>query len=140
MSEPKIQFHSECDFNLTRPSLREDWLSELAEKEGKKIEAVNYIFCDDEYLHKVNVEFLNHDNYTDIITFDYGIGAELVSDIFVSVERVQDNAREYRVAFEDELDRVLAHGILHLCGYKDKTPADEALMREKENYYLSLRP
>ncbi|MDG1850461.1 MAG: rRNA maturation RNase YbeY [Flavobacteriales bacterium] len=140
MSEPKIQFHSECDFNLTRPSLREDWLSELAEKEGKKIEAVNYIFCDDEYLHKVNVEFLNHDNYTDIITFDYGIGAELVSDIFVSVERVQDNAKEYRVAFEDELDRVLAHGILHLCGYKDKTPADEALMREKENYYLSLRP
>lgn len=125
---------------MTRPSLREDWLSELAEKEGKKIEAVNYIFCDDEYLHKVNVEFLNHDNYTDIITFDYGIGAELVSDIFVSVERVQDNAREYRVAFEDELDRVLAHGILHLCGYKDKTPADEALMREKENYYLSLRP
>ena len=140
MSEPKIQFHSECDFNLTKPSLREDWLSELAEKEGKKIEAVNYIFCDDEYLHKVNVEFLNHDNYTDIITFDYGIGAELVSDIFVSVERVQDNAKEYRVAFEDELDRVLAHGILHLCGYKDKTPADEALMREKENYYLSLRP
>ena len=139
MTELSIQFHAECEFTLTGSSNRSDWLADIAKEEGRSIELINYIFCDDEYLHKINLEFLSHDNYTDIITFDYGLGKTLVSDIFVSVERVQENANEFKTSFDDELDRVLAHGLLHLCGYKDKSPEDQALMREKENYYLSLR-
>ena len=139
MAELSIQYHTECDFSFTDANKRTAWLLEIAEKEGRNPELINYIFCDDEYLHKINLEFLSHDNYTDIITFDYGLGMDLVSDIFVSVERVQENANEFKTSFDDELDRVLAHGLLHLCGYKDKSPEDQALMREKENYYLSLR-
>lgn len=139
MAELSIQYHTECDFSFTVANKRTAWLLEIAKKEGRNLELINYIFCDDEYLHKINLEFLSHDNYTDIITFDYGLGVDLVSDIFVSVERVQENANEFKTSFEDELDRVLAHGLLHLCGYKDKSPEDQALMREKENYYLSLR-
>lgn len=139
MTELSIQFHAECEFTLTGSSNRSDWLADIAKEEGRSIELINYIFCDDEYLHKINLEFLSHDNYTDIITFDYGLGKTLVSDIFVSVERVQENANEFKTSFDDELDRVLAHGVLHLCGYKDKSPEDLGLMREKENYYLSLR-
>ena len=139
MAELSIQYHTECDFSFTVANKRTAWLLEIAKKEGRNLELINYIFCDDEYLHKINLEFLSHDNYTDIITFDYGLGVDLVSDIFVSVERVQENANEFKASFDDELDRVLAHGLLHLCGYKDKSPEDQALMREKENYYLSLR-
>jgi len=139
MTELSIQFHAECEFTLTGANNRSDWLAEIAKEEGRSVELINFIFCDDEYLHKINLEFLSHDNYTDIITFDYGLGKTLVSDIFVSVERVQENAKEFMTSFDDELDRVLAHGVLHLCGYKDKSPEDQVLMREKENYYLSLR-
>jgi rRNA maturation RNase YbeY len=85
------------------------------------------------------VEFLDHDTLTDIITFDYCVGDELISDIYISVERVRENAKEFSDSFEDELYRVLIHGLLHLCGYKDKTDEESALMRQKENYYLSLR-
>ena len=106
--------------------------------EGKHIGALNYIFCDDEYLIKINIEFLNHNTYTDIITFDYCVGDELISDIYISTERVAENAKEFNETFEGELNRVLIHGLLHLCGYKDKTEEDATLMRSKENYYLSL--
>ena len=100
--------------------------------------ALNCIFCDDTYLHKLNVEFLKHDTYTDIITFDYSVGNELIGDVYISVERVKENAGTFDVTFENELKRVLIHGILHLCGYKDKTAQEADEMRAKENKYLKL--
>jgi len=139
MEESAIEFHSENDFELKNQNQISDWMNSTAQEEGKHIGALNYIFCDDEYLHKINVEFLNHDTYTDIITFDYCVGDEIISDIYVSTERVNENAKEFSESFEEELHRVLIHGLLHLCGYKDKSKEEESLMRDKENYYLSLR-
>jgi probable rRNA maturation factor len=139
MEESAIEFHSENDFELKNQNQISDWMNSTAQEEGKYIGALNYIFCDDEYLHKINVEFLNHDTYTDIITFDYCVGDEIISDIYVSTERVNENAKEFSESFEEELHRVLIHGLLHLCGYKDKSKEEESLMRDKENYYLSLR-
>jgi rRNA maturation RNase YbeY len=139
MDQSQIEFHSECDFELKNQQQIVDWVNAIAKEEGKHIGALNYIFCDDEYLHKINVEFLDHDTYTDIITFDYCVGNELISDVYVSVERVKENAQEFSESFEEELHRILVHGLLHLCGYKDKSEDDEAVMRKKENYYLSLR-
>ena len=139
MGESQIEFHSECEFEFKNQQQMTDWMLSTAQEEGKHVGALNYIFCDDEYLHKINVEFLNHDTYTDIITFDYCVGDELISDVYVSVERVRENAQDFSVSFEEELHRVLIHGLLHLCGYKDKTEEESSLMRSKENYYLSLR-
>jgi rRNA maturation RNase YbeY len=99
---------------------------------------INYIFCDDKYLHKLNVEFLNHDTLTDIISFDNSVGNELHGDIFISVERVADNAKDFKVSFEEELRRVMVHGVLHYCGYKDKTDGDQELMTQKEDEKLQL--
>ena len=106
--------------------------------EKKSEGEINYIFCDDEYLHKINVEYLNHDTLTDIISFDYTVGNELNGDIFVSVERVADNAKDYNDSFEKELKRVLAHGILHYCGYNDRSDADAELMRSKEDEKITM--
>ena len=114
------------------------WVKQIALSEGKKIGDINYIFCDDVYLHKINVQYLQHDTLTDIITFDYTEGITLNSDIYISIERVRENADIFGVTFEQELLRVLAHGILHLCGYKDKTPADSELMRAKEDEKTKL--
>ncbi|GJH41787.1 endoribonuclease YbeY [Capnocytophaga sp. HP1101] len=114
------------------------WVKQVALSEGKEAGAINYIFCDDEYLHKINVEYLQHDTLTDIITFDYTEGKVLNSDIYISVERVKENAEIFQVPFPKELLRVLAHGLLHLCGYKDKTPEDSALMRSKEEEMMQL--
>lgn len=114
------------------------WLENIIISEGKKLGEINYIFCDDEYLLKVNQDFLAHDYYTDIITFDYVKGKTISGDIFVSLPRIFDNASTLSKNFEDEFHRVLAHGILHLCGYKDKTEAEEKEMRSKEDFYLSL--
>ena len=139
MEEPQIEFHSECDFDLKNQQDIVTWMNTIAKKEGKHIGVLNYIFCDDEYLHKINVEFLDHDTYTDIITFDYCVGNELISDIYVSVERVRENAQKFSDSFEEELHRVLIHGLLHLCGYQDKGEEEVANIRKKENYYLSLR-
>ena len=108
------------------------------EKEGKQAGDINYIFCDDTYLHNINVTYLQHDTLTDIITFDYNEGEVVHSDIYISVERVRENAGIFGVNFEDELLRVLAHGLLHLCGYKDKTEADSAMMRTKEEEAMKL--
>ncbi len=113
-------------------------MSTVITSENKKEGEINYIFCDDEYLHKINLEYLNHDTLTDIISFDYTMGNELSGDVFVSVERVKDNAVDFNVPFEDELKRVLVHGVLHYCGYKDKGEADELLMRSKEDEKLAL--
>ena len=114
------------------------WVKSVAKSEGKEAVNINYIFCDYEYLHKINVEYLQHDTLTDIITFDYTEGKVLHSDIYISVERVKENAEIFKVPFQRELLRVLAHGLLHLCGYKDKTLKDSALMRQKEEEMMLL--
>lgn len=133
-----INFNYETDFNLDNEEAISKWLSEVITSENKKEGEINYIFCDDDYLHKINVEYLNHDTLTDIISFDYSMGNELNGDIFVSVERVQDNANDFKVPFEEELRRVVVHGVLHYCGYKDKGEADERLMRSKEDEKLTM--
>ncbi len=115
------------------------WLEKIIISEEKKIGEINYIFCDDAYLLKVNQDYLQHDYYTDIITFDYVKGKTISGDIFVSLPRISENASILSKNFEDEFHRVLAHGILHLCGYKDKTEEEISLMRSKEDFYLSLR-
>ena len=111
---------------------------QLIKSEGFKVGQVNYIFCNDEYLLKVNRDFLNHDYYTDVITFDYVKGKTVSGDIFVSLPRISENAEQLGSSFVTELKRVLAHGILHLCGYKDKTTQEAAEMRNKEEFYLAL--
>jgi rRNA maturation RNase YbeY len=133
-----INFNYEIEFSLENEQAFEDWLSRVIVSENKKEGEINYIFCDDEYLHKINLEYLNHDTLTDIISFDYSMGNELNGDIFVSVERVKDNAADFNVSFEDELKRVIVHGVLHYCGYKDKNERDEALMRVKENEKIAM--
>ena len=133
-----ISFNYETDFELENEAQYEDWISRIIESEGFDEGEINYIFCDDEYLHKINVEYLDHDTLTDIISFDYSVGNVLQGDIFVSVERVLDNANDFNVSFDEELKRVLSHGVLHYCGYKDKSPEDEALMRSKEEEKMQM--
>lgn len=113
------------------------WLEDLILSEGKKLGEINYIFCDDEYLLKINQDYLQHDYYTDIITFDYVKGKTISAEIFVSLQRISDNASTLSRDYEDELRRVLAHGILHLIGYKDKTEEEEKEMRRMEDLYLT---
>ena len=132
-----ISFNYETDFELLNESQLSDWISTTILNEKCKEGEINYVFCDDEYLHKLNVEFLNHDTLTDIISFDYSAGKELHGDIYISIERVADNAKDFKSDFIDELHRVMIHGILHYCGYKDKTEADETVMRQRENDYLA---
>ena len=133
-----ISFNYETDFELENEAQYEEWISRIIESEGFDEGEINYIFCDDEYLHKINVEYLDHDTLTDIISFDYTVGNLIQGDIFVSVERVKDNANDFNVSFEEELKRVLSHGVLHYCGYKDKSPKDEALMRSKEEEKMKM--
>ncbi|CAA7195152.1 rRNA maturation RNase YbeY [Chryseobacterium potabilaquae] len=113
------------------------WLEDIILSEEKKLGEINYIFCDDEYLLKINQEYLQHDYYTDIITFDYVKGKTISGEIFVSLQRISDNASTLSKEYEEELRRVLAHGILHLSGYKDKTEEEEQVMRSKEDFYLA---
>ena len=133
-----ISFNYETDSEHENVAHYEDWISRIIESEGFDEGEINYIFCDDEYLHKINVEYLDHDTLTDIISFDYTVGNLIQGDIFVSVERVKDNANDFNVSFEEELKRVLSHGVLHYCGYKDKSPKDEALMRSKEEEKMQM--
>jgi probable rRNA maturation factor len=133
-----INFNYESDFNLDNEEAVAAWMSAVIVSENKKEGEINYIFCDDEYLHKINLEYLNHDNLTDIISFDYTVGNEINGDIFISVERVQDNANDFEVSFETELRRVMAHGVLHYCGYKDKGEENERLMRSKEDEKMAM--
>jgi len=133
-----ISFNYETDFKLENESVISDWISGVVVSESFKEGEINYVFCDDEYLHKLNLEFLNHDTLTDIISFDYSVGKVLQGDIFISIERVIDNAKDFDVSFSTELKRVIVHGVLHYCGYKDKVEEDAVVMRDKENYYLSV--
>lgn len=113
-----------------------DWISQTIINEGKTVGEINIIFCNDEYLLKINQEHLTHDYYTDIITFDYSENTIISGDLFISKDRVEENAEEYKVSFENELNRVIIHGILHLIGYNDKSESEIKEMRTKENYYL----
>lgn len=133
-----ISFNYENDFKLTNEKSISCWLSAVILSEGKREGDINYIFCDDDYLHKLNVEYLDHDTLTDVISFDYTVGSEISGDCFISVERVTDNAIDFNVSFEEELNRVIVHGLLHYCGYKDKGENDERLMRAKEDEKIAL--
>lgn len=133
-----ISYNSENTFQLENEAEISSWLEGVILNENFKLGEINYIFCSDEYLHKLNVEFLQHDTLTDIISFDYTVGKLIQGDIYISTERVADNAKDFNVSFTEEVHRVMVHGILHYCGFKDKTPEDEKLMREKENHYLQL--
>ena len=132
-----ITFNYETEFNLSNEESITVWLRELIKEEGCKEGDINYVFCDDNYLHRLNVDFLNHDTLTDIISFDYSVGKELHGDVFISIDRVKENAFSFEVDFINELSRVMAHGLLHYCGYKDKQGSDKILMRNKEDYYLN---
>ncbi|WP_179333977.1 rRNA maturation RNase YbeY [Winogradskyella costae] len=134
-----ISFNYETKFKLENTELISEWISNTISEENCKEGEINYIFCNDDYLHKLNVDFLDHDTLTDVISFDYSVGKELHGDIYISVERVEENASDFNVAFQDEIARVIIHGVLHYCGYKDKTDADEKEMRSKEDYYLAKR-
>jgi probable rRNA maturation factor len=114
------------------------WIKTITEKEKHKVGTINYIFCTDDELLEINVKHLNHNTLTDIITFDYTEGKTINSDIFISIERVLENAEKFKVTFDEEFHRVMIHGILHLCGYKDKSKVDAELMRKKENAALKI--
>ena len=133
-----ISFNYESDFSLEQEEVYASWIETIVESENKILGEISYIFCDDEYLHTINMQYLNHDTLTDIISFDYTEGDVISGDIFISVERVEDNANDFNVTFDEELKRVLAHGVLHYCGYKDKSDADALLMRAKKKKKIKL--
>lgn len=133
-----INFNYETDFELPNETVVSSWLSKVILSENKSEGEINYIFCDDEYLLQINQQYLNHDTLTDVISFDYSLGNDLSGDIFISTERVQDNANDYKVTFAEELNRVMVHGVLHYCGFKDKTEEDELAMRNKEEDKLQM--
>lgn len=132
-------FQEDTDFTPTHPDILADWLVQIASDHEHQIEDLNYIFCSDEYLLGVNRQYLDHDYYTDIITFDNSVEArQIVSDIFISIDRVHDNAQQLQVSEKTELHRVMVHGLLHLLGFQDKTDDQKTLMRQKEDACLSL--
>lgn len=133
-----IEFNFETEFQLNNKEGLQKWISEIITSEGFEVGEILYIFCDDDYLHKLNVEFLDHDTLTDILSFDYKMGNQINGEIYISVERVVDNAKDFKTDFFDELHRVMIHGILHFCGYKDETDSEEIEMRNKENEALKL--
>ncbi|MDM1533496.1 rRNA maturation RNase YbeY [Myroides marinus] len=133
-----IFFNYETDFQLVDEAKYEDWIEEIVASEGLIAGDISYIFCDDEYLHEINVKYLDHDTLTDIISFDYCEGKIVSGDIFLSIERVRENAKEFNVSFDTELLRVMSHGVLHYCGYKDKSAEDERVMRSKEEEKMAM--
>ena len=132
-------FLQDIDFVFKHKRLNNSWLKLVAESEIKKLGNINIILCSDNYILDVNVKYLGHDYFTDIITFDYCEKDILSGDLFISIDTVRDNAEFYKTEFNDELNRVIVHGLLHLIGYDDHTPEEQKIMREKENYYLELR-
>ena len=133
-------FTEDLTFPFKEKRLTSRWLKLVAEREGKRLGDVSVIFCSDNYILNVNIKYLQHDYFTDIITFDYCEGNRLSGDLFISIDSVRENAAFYGTEFADELNRVIVHGLLHLIGYDDHSDADIAVMRAKENYYLSQRP
>lgn len=133
-----INFYYETDFEFNNEDFLVKWIRSVIISEEKTEGEISFIFCDDKYLLKINQDFLNHDTYTDIISFDNSLGNQLNGDIFISVERVKENAVEFNVKEEEEMRRVIIHGILHFCGYKDKSTEEEKLMRSKEDEKLLM--
>ena len=133
-----IAFHYETSFELSNENFLNDWINTIVLSYGYTIGEINYIFCDDTYLHKLNLDFLQHDTLTDIISFDSTLGKLIGGDIFISVERVAENAKDYKVSFTDELHRVMIHGVLHYMGFKDKSIVDKKRMRKEEDNALLL--
>lgn len=138
MEKGEINFFSENNFVLENEQDYREWIEKAIETENKFVGGISFIFCDDEYLHKINLEYLSHDTYTDIISFDNTVGNTLQGDIFISTERVRENAVSFNVEFTDELKRVLIHGILHFCGFRDKTEREKKMMRRKEEEKIEL--
>lgn len=138
MEQQKINFYSENSFILEEQAKHSQWIEKVIASEDKKLEELCYIFCDDEYLFQLNQDYLQHDTYTDIISFDYSVGKILQGDIYISTQRVKENSETFNVSFKEELRRVIIHGVLHLCGYKDKTEEQSLLMRQKEEEKMKL--
>ncbi len=138
MEQGEINFFSETDFVLEDEEAIRNWIQKVIETENKFTGEINFIFCDDEYLHDLNVKYLFHDTLTDIISFDNSVGNTLQGDIFISIERVRENSANFKVEFTEELKRVIVHGVLHFCGYKDKTERERSEMRRKEEEKIEL--
>jgi len=136
---PFFFFNEDRNYRLTQKSEIRNWLHNATQDHKRSVREINYIFCSDHYLHSINKRFLRHDDYTDIITFDYAEDERIRADVYISIDRARDNANTYGVSVQDEVHRLLIHGLLHLLGYADKQPDDKALMSGKEEYYLSLR-
>jgi probable rRNA maturation factor len=134
-----IDFFYQTDFTLQKEQEISSWISEIITSEGFVEGDITYVFCDDDYLYNLNKEFLHHDTLTDIISFDYSLGKQIHGEIYISVERVTDNAKSFNTAFDNELHRVIIHGVLHYCGYKDKLDNEASLMRSKEEEALIKR-
>lgn len=136
-----ITFHNEdIKFNLKNKRLLKSWIKDSTQNENCSVGNLTYVFCSDEHLLNMNKEHLNHNYYTDIITFNYNVEKQISGDFFISIDRVDENANQQNNKFTDELHRVLIHGVLHLVGYNDKTDLQQAEMTSKEDYYLNLRP
>jgi len=133
-----ISFNYENNFKIDNIQILQTWIEGVIVSEKFELGEINYIFCDDDYLHNLNVEYLDHDTLTDVISFDYTVGNVIQGDIYISTERVADNAQDFKATFNDELHRVMVHGVLHYCGYKDKSEAESEAMRSMENHYLKL--
>lgn len=138
---PSISFFEEdISFKLKNKAHVRQWITDAIQNEGFKLKELTYIFCSDNYLLQINQQYLDHDTYTDIITFDNSEGNKIVTgDIFISIERIRENAAKFNVPETNELHRVIIHGVLHLLGYKDKSALDKQKMTEKEDFYLSRR-
>lgn len=134
-----INFHTEgTDYNLDNKRSIQKWITSVINDQKYSLGTINYILCSDEYLLAMNQKYLNHDTFTDVITFDYSTPKVISGDIFISIERVEENARIFKKTLIDELCRVMVHGVLHLCGYKDKSTEESAEMRKMEDHYLAL--
>jgi rRNA maturation RNase YbeY len=133
-------YNSEIGFLPKATTKLRGWLNAVAKHEGQQIKEINYIFCSDEYLYKMNLQFLGHDDYTDVITFENTNKADFIEgEVYISYHRIKENAKKYNLLIVNELHRVMVHGLLHLLGYKDKTPANKKEMTTKEDFYLNLR-
>lgn len=133
-------FTEDIDYTLKNKQFVRNWIKQTVLSEKHRLLQLNFIFCSDVYLHSINTKYLNHNSFTDIITFDNSSDAvEINGDIFISIERVHENAERYNTLPQDELHRVMIHGVLHLCGYRDKKKTEKLLMTEKEDFYLLSR-
>ncbi len=142
MNSKEIHFFSEeIKFVLPNKNKVRKWISEVFRQERKELVSLNYVFCSDAFLLDLNIKYLHHDGYTDVITFNNAdFSNRIISDVFISVERVRDNSKTFNTLFIEEIHRVMIHGLLHLCGYNDKKRSEIETMRKKEDYYLSLLP